>query len=1323
MRTKSKSLLAVLALACLGTAALSGVTGMPTNEKTVKAEGKKYEVNYDFAIDADTRLADFDSYYWEYDPNNALYCLDTNPYGNGYYQAQVNHADAWTFTDRGLAGKHNMSYSLDWLNNNSWLDNWSSLLAKTAQTYFTIETTLSFSEGKYNAGNVLFPGYGGVQFNVTDPIQAAVFLRGIAVYIDANSGAVIYRNSGAAHAVEHTDVYDAAEYGGVAYNRMADHTLKVEVSETGFKAYVNDVLRLDVANATLVAEGTPIVEGRVGLVSVAVDCYYKNLSITPANGEKTSYGFVVEDAYEGFDAYYFNYMSGYGVDAWTQVQMAESKLWGKTSKGMSRLKSADKLAPDTDGSWKDMNNLNSYLYTGKTYRYFEAETDITFDTLATTGSAGLQFGADRMDRPVYWTKGFAAYINSADGSVTLRSHLGDTANGEIRETDAYDAAEYGGVAFDKKATHNLYVKADKEGVEVYVNGVMRIDYAYTSIAGYELGMGVVGLYGDSNTSFFKNLKINALSGDGNVVVLPESVSVGEIENAKVGGSYELPLTFAPSNATRDHTVEITGDAVYSDGVITFLKAGKVTVSVKSSLEETVTASKTFDVTLGTETSFYDLSKTEDTAKLLPYFKNDNSLSAVSGVSDILSNHWSQGANGLTRIAATGDNKAVDSNYAMLYLPGIYKDFEAVFTFNDNNVALGWAGLMFGKETYGSSQYSNGNAVNLPIQFAGYSCHGTQLGTAADENNEQGNYPLYLRGQDNVLKVRVYGDRFELYFNNLAKPVINKEVVEAKDGFVALYATLEGEAQSSVTFKTVALTMLGEDGERINYQKSEAIAWENQNVVYDAYTATVLTATVGGTQKFVNYKSDNEDVVYIVNGNTAYFVGEGEANVTAFHVDGCTTVTKKFTSVKRAVQGARGYAFDEEISKIETWYQSGEEAGSAQKEELGAHWSLDGDVLTRVNDVGGGVVSVAWSNIYLDRTYQNFEISFNLKAGCENAGWVGVMFGKTTKNSSFFYDGDGAYLSVQDSEAKFWGTTVGNHSDKGNSAIAKAYNPYGWNTYKLKVFGGVGSRTAQLFVNDMETPVVTNTKAVAPKDGYISLFATAVTASFKDVQVRYLSEAGEVISYVAANSLTISNKITTANVGQKHTLTLELLPLDTTLSGVIYETSDRSVAIVNGQGEINFINPGEVTISVKAKDNTELTDSMTIVCRQAIEAVTITNKISAANVGDTHVLLVKDDPNAASHSGMKYSSSDETIATVDNGGKIVFLKEGTVTITATSTVDETKSDSMTVKVSAKKEDKNEDKKESSGCGSSTVAFAALSACAVVAVFGLKKKEDK
>jgi len=54
----------------------------------------------------------------------------------------------------------------------------------------------------------------------------------------------------------------------------------------------------------------------------------------------------------------------------------------------------------------------------------------------------------------------------------------------------------------------LYVKADKEGVEVYVNGVMRIDYAYTSIAGYELGEGVVGLYGDSNTSFFKTFKIS-----------------------------------------------------------------------------------------------------------------------------------------------------------------------------------------------------------------------------------------------------------------------------------------------------------------------------------------------------------------------------------------------------------------------------------------------------------------------------------------------------------------------------------------------------------------------------------------------------------------------------------------------------------------------------------------------------------------------------------------------------------------------------------------------------------------------------------------------
>ena len=1198
MSTRIKKVVAGL-LAAMMAISLCGALLLAVSVKgfaDTAAEG--YATDLDFTIDANERLSDFDSYYWEYDVNNPIYCNPDNPYGNGYYQAKIDHADVWAFTDRGLASKNNMSYSIDWLNNNSWLDNWASLLAKEVQTHFIIETTLSFSEAKFNAGNVLFPGYGGVQFNIADTAQAAVFLNGVAVYIDANSGDVIYRNSGAGHTPEHTDAYDPADYGDQPYDRLADHKLKVEVSSTGFKAYVNDVLRLDIPNATLEAELSPIREGRVGLVGVAVDTYFKDLKITPSEGTPQEYNFVVSDAFDGFDAYFYNYSSGYNPsDPYAQVEMPASRLWGKTQNGMSRLTAADKLAPDTDGSWKDMNNLNSLIYTEKTYRYFEAETDISFASAAATGMAGLQFGADRFDRPVYWTRGMAAYLSSADGSVTLRSHLGDTANGEIRAQDAYDPADYGDQAFDKNVLHNLHVKVTKDRVQVYVDSVLRIDYAIDSVAGYEIGMSNVGLYADSRTSFFKNMKINALNPKGEVVVLPESISIGDISSPETGKSYALTPTVLPADADKEVLCEVSGNALYKNGSITFLQAGAVTVTMRSAVEPSVVASKTFTVAEGKGAVSYDLA--QDATKLIPYFKNDNSLSAVSGVAETLDKHWSVSENGVTRKAADGDSQGLDSNYAMLYLPGIYKNFELTFTMNDNGTSSGWAGVMFGKETYGSSQYSNGNAVNFPIQFSGYSCHGTQIGTAADAGNEQANYPLYEHNGDNLIRISVFGTTFRLYFNDMLTPVIDKTVEESQEGFIALYANLEGGAQTGASFKDIVITNLDENGEAVDYEKASTIVWEDQETSFAAGTATELTATADGTQEFVNYTSSDDSVVRIVNGNIAFFVKEGTADITAYHADGVTGETKTFTVTARSVDGSFAYDFgDEEVlSNLEPYYQAGEDQGSAVPEELSAHWKVENGVLTRVNDLGG-VVSVAWSELYLDRTFENFEISFNIKAGYENAGWAGVMFGKTGKNSSFFFDGDGAYVSVQDASAKFWGTTVGNHTDAGNSAIAVSYDPYGWNTYKLKVFGGVGSRTAQLFINDMETPLIENVKSVSPKDGYVCLFATGAEISFKDVHVRYLDETGMVIPYVGLEEIAISNKVQTATVGDKLTLNVTLNPENATVGDLNFETSDRSVAIVNEKGEVSFINAGEVTITVISKDDPQIKDSMTVTVNAA-----------------------------------------------------------------------------------------------------------------------------
>lgn len=1316
MRVKTRVATCITVL-CLAVCSLCSVVFA----QSAKAESGTWDTSVDFTADTSV-LTDFDSYYWYLDPNNPKFCNPSNPAGNGWYQGRYDHSDVWAFTDKGLVNKTNLSP----LDNRADWQNWASLLTKEKYQYFTMETTLCFSPAKFDDGNSIYGGYGGLQFNIDEPLQAAPYIGGVAVYINPYDGTLIYRKNGSDAEAADKSAYDPEVYGGAAYDRTARQTLKIEVTGAGIKAFVNDVLRLDIAR-------TDCVSGRVGLEGIGVDCFFEGLVITPASGEAKTYDFIDAAAYAGFDAYFYQWDSKYGVNAWDQVSMPASRLWGRTDKGMSRLTAADKLGwmqkeGSDDWAWLDKNNLNSLIYNGSRYQYFEAESVVHFNSEAVTGMGGLQFNVVSEVSPVYWTAGMAAYIDSADGSVKLRSHLGADANGEMRAQSAYSPDDYDGAAFEKTADHILGVKTNAETVIVTVDGVERIRYRLDTIAGYALSFGRVGLYADSRTSFFKDFKIKVLDGEGNPAVAVESLALGEISEPKTGGTYDLGLTIEPANATRECDFVYDRDKAFiANGRITFLEAGSVTVTATSVFNAAKTATKTYTVDEASDAMlFYDLSKQADTEKTTPYFLGSSSLSAVAGVPEALSKHWTVGEKGITRKAADGEETlSLDGNYGMLYLPGIYKDFEMSFTVDDNNVALGWAGLMFGKETYGSSHYSNGNGVNIPIQFSGYSCNGAQIGPASEAGNEQGNYPAYIRGGINLVRVRVFGTRFQLYFNDMAAPVIDKTVAASKEGFLALYANLQ-DNPTGATFGKVFLNVLNEQGERVDYVPSDTIDWSGAITTGEVETALKLNASTDGTQKFVNYVSDNPEVVEIVNGNTAVFRKTGTAAVTAYNADGAAEVTKTFTVVERKVEGALSYAFDdgEALEKLGAYYQEGEAAGTAVPETLDAHWTIEGDTATRVNDLGGEV-SVSWAELYLDRTFESFEITYQLKAGIDAAGWAGVMFGKTGRNSSFFYDGDGAYVSLSDTVATFWGQTVGDHADAGNSALATNYDPNGWNTISVKVFGESGatdSRTVQLYVNDMTVPVIENVKAVAPKDGYVCLFTTGAAAAVRDMNVRYLDKTGAVIPYVAVTGISIANKTDVVAVDSRLTVDVRITPANATISQLIYDSSDKTVAVVTA-GTISFIGEGEVTITVASKDNPALTDTMTVTARHYVSSLAIGNKIQAAVVGDTVTLQVTVGPEHAFEKGVRYSSGDETIATVSEEGVVTFLSAGTVTITAAAKDGSGVSDSMTVTVT--------EPDKGCGCGSflaggsiafTIVAFAALLAFAAVLAARKKRRSE-
>ena len=90
----------------------------------------------------------------------------------------------------------------------------------------------------------------------------------------------------------------------------------------------------------------------------------------------------------------------------------------------------------------------------------------------------------------------------------------------------------------------------------------------------------------------------------------------------------------------------------------------------------------------------------------------------------------------------------------------------------------------------------------------------------------------------------------------------------------------------------------------------------------------------------------------------------------------------------------------------------------------------------------------------------------------------------------------------------------------------------------------------------------------------------------------------------------------------------------------------------------------------AKDDEYLCDSETVVSEQIkiprrVTAVDIINDTKDIYVGNQSYVTANVSPGDATDTKVKWTSSDSSICSVDSNGKIVGLKEGTVTITATS----------------------------------------------------------
>lgn len=147
--------------------------------------------------------------------------------------------------------------------------------------------------------------------------------------------------------------------------------------------------------------------------------------------------------------------------------------------------------------------------------------------------------------------------------------------------------------------------------------------------------------------------------------------------------------------------------------------------------------------------------------------------------------------------------------------------------------------------------------------------------------------------------------------------------------------------------------------------------------------------------------------------------------------------------------------------------------------------------------------------------------------------------------------------------------------------------------------------------------------------------------------------------------------------KKETAQMTVIAGDETVTdGVEFSSSDSKIVKINDDNELVAVSDGKATITAKY-DGMEATADIRVIT--PIKTINFTTTNSIIRVGKDLQMKLKITPSDAYIDTLKYSSSDEEIATVDNSGIVTGIAPGKVTITVYDSYTETeKSVNLTIK---------------------------------------------
>ena len=202
------------------------------------------------------------------------------------------------------------------------------------------------------------------------------------------------------------------------------------------------------------------------------------------------------------------------------------------------------------------------------------------------------------------------------------------------------------------------------------------------------------------------------------------------------------------------------------------------------------------------------------------------------------------------------------------------------------------------------------------------------------------------------------------------------------------------------------------------------------------------------------------------------------------------------------------------------------------------------------------------------------------------------------------------------------------------------------------------------------------KFVLPIAGSTTLSGATVKMGDKDAIAFGASQtlAGKVYNVaktqaetiIAVTSVELDADEMTLTVGDEGQLQATVAPEDATDADVDWSSSDVSVATVDGAGNVTAVAEGTATITAKAGDKAATCTVTVKAATIAVTSVELDADEMTLKVGDEGQLQATVAPENAANKSVTWSSSNESVATVEQNGKISAVGVGEATITVTTT---------------------------------------------------------